>query len=72
MEEKDRLSELSGSRIDELRTIQRAKILLNFAEEKPIQEVAKIAKTSRPTVYKCIKKASSEGLVTVFLELIQS
>src|SRR5690606_6000626 len=61
-EEKEKLTELSRSRTHPLRLIQRAQILLHFAEGKRLEAVAKIAKTSRPTVYKCIKKALAGGV----------
>lgn len=56
-EEKEKLLKLCRSRTHPLRLIQRAQILLNFAEGQKIKAVAKVAKVSRPTVYKCIKKA---------------
>lgn len=61
-EEKEKLLELSRSRTHSFRVIQRAQILLSFAEGNKIEAVAKAAKTSRPTVYKCIKKALAGGV----------
>lgn len=61
-EENEKLSELSRSRTHPLRLIQRAQILLAFAQGMKIEAVAKHAKTSRPTVYKCIKKALAGGV----------
>lgn len=61
-EENERLLELSRSRKHPLRVVQRAKILLNYFHGKKIEAVAKIAKTTRPTVYKCIKKALAGGV----------
>lgn len=61
-EEKERLLELSRSRTHSFRKVQRAQILLNLAEGKKIEAVAKITKTSRPTIYKCIKKALAGGI----------
>lgn len=61
-DEKEKLLELSRSRTHPLRLIQRAQILLNFAEGQKIETVAKIAKISRPPVYKCIKKALAGGI----------
>ena len=55
-EEKKELLKLCHSRTHSLRVIQRAQILLSFAEGQTIKAVAKAAKVSRPTVYKCIKK----------------
>lgn len=61
-EEKKELLKLCHSRTHSLRVIQRAQILLSFAEGQTIKAVAKAAKVSRPTVYKCIKKALSGGV----------
>lgn len=61
-EEKERLVRLSHSRTHPLRLIQRSHILLSFAEGHKIEAVAKTAKVSRPTVYKCIKKALAGGI----------
>jgi len=61
-EEKTKLSESSRSRTLPLRTVQRARILLEYSENQTIESVAKAAKTSRPTVYKCIKKALAGGI----------
>jgi transposase len=60
--ERERLLKLSHSRTHPLRVIQRAQILLNFAEGQKIEAVAKAAKVSRPTVYKCIRKALAGGV----------
>lgn len=61
-EEKEKLLELSRSRTHPLREVQRAQILLKFAEKEPIEAIAKSLKVSRPTVYKCIKKALAGGI----------
>lgn len=61
-EEKKKLAEVSRSRTLPLRMIQRSQILLEFSEGRKIEAVAKIAKTSRPTIYKCIKKALAGGV----------
>ena len=61
-EENEKLLELSRSRTHPLRLVQRAQILLNFAEGQKIEMVAKTAKASRPTVYECIKKALAGGI----------
>ena len=61
-QEKAKLLEMSRSRTESYRTIQRAQILLNFAEGKKIKVIAKISKASRPTIYKCLKKALAGGI----------
>ena len=67
IEERKMLIELSRSRTHSFRKVQRAQILLGFAEGQKIETIAKSTKSSRPTVYKCIKKALAGG-ITVALK----
>ena len=60
--QKERLKELSNSRKAPIREVERAKILLLYLEETPINEIEKIAQVSIPTIYKCIEKALSMGI----------
>ncbi len=60
--QKERLKELSNSRKAPLREVERAKILLLYSEETPINEIEKIVQVSIPTIYKCIEKALSMGV----------
>lgn len=55
------LSQLSTSRKAPLREVQRAKILLNYADEIPISQIQRRVHASRPTIYKCIDKALAAG-----------
>jgi transposase len=57
-----KLSQLSQSRKAPLREVQRAKILLCYADEEPISQIQKILNVSRPTIYKCIDKALAAGV----------
>jgi transposase len=61
-EERKKLIELSSSRTQSQRVVQRAKILLKYSEGEDIQTIAKFAKVTRPPVYKCIKKALAGGI----------
>ncbi len=56
-----KLTRLSQSRKAPLREIQRAKILLHYADETPIAQIQKMVDVSRPTIYKCIDKALAAG-----------
>lgn len=60
-EELKLLKNISKSRTLESRIIERAKILLYYYEGISIEDVAKKAGVSRPTVYKCIDKALAMG-----------
>ena len=61
-EQQEKLERLSKSRKAPLREIQRAKILLNYAEGFPILQIQQSADASRPTIYKCIDKALAAGI----------
>jgi transposase len=61
-EQKETLLKLSQARSAPLREVQRAKILLKYAEGSNILTIAKSMNTTRSTVYKCIDKALSMGV----------
>jgi len=56
-----KLNRLSQSRKAPVREVQRAKILMHYADEKPISQIQKLVSASRPTIYKCIDKALAAG-----------
>ena len=60
--ERIRLERLSKSRKAPLREVQRAKILLHYADEVPIAQIQRLVNVSRPTIYKCIDKALAAGI----------
>ena len=62
--ERERLSKLSQSRIAPRREVERASILLKYAEGKNISSIKKELKVSRPTIYKCVDKALAAGIET--------
>ena len=55
---------LSQSRTAPLREVQRASILLKYADGKEISSIKKELNISRPTIYKCIDKALAAGIET--------
>lgn len=60
--ERDKLEQLSKSRKSPLREVQRAQVLLHYADEQPISKIQKLVNVSRPTIYKCIDKALAAGV----------
>ena len=52
---------MAGSRTVPVREVERARILLAYADRLPLQTIARTVGVSRPTVYKCIDKALSMG-----------
>ncbi len=60
-EQQNMLDQLSHSRTAPLREVQRAKILLHYADNIPILQIQKLVNASRPTIYKCIDKALAAG-----------
>lgn len=61
-EERERLELLSRSRKAPLREVQRAKVLLHYADKLPILQIQRQVDVSRPTIYKCIDKALAAGV----------
>jgi transposase len=60
-EQQLKLNRLSQSRKASVREVQRAKILMHYADEEPISQIQKLVNVSRPTIYKCIDKALAAG-----------
>jgi transposase len=63
-EHRTTLSALAGSRTAALREVQRAKVLLAYAQGKGPTEIGRALGVSRPTIYKCIDKALATGVMT--------
>jgi transposase len=59
-----RLVQLAGSRTAPKREVERANILLRFAQGETITDIQKQVGVSRPTIYKCIDKALAAGVET--------
>ncbi len=60
-EQQLKLKQLSTSRKAPLREVQRAQVLLHYANEIPISQIQQLVNVSRPTIYKCIDKALAAG-----------
>jgi transposase len=71
-EEKSRLTDMSRSRTGSHATVQRARILLAYAEGMPISSIAREEHTDRPVVERCIDKALSGGIETALKDLPRS
>lgn len=56
------LQKIAASRTAPLREIQRAGILLNYAQGLNICQIQQQVKVSRPTIYKCVDKALAMGV----------
>lgn len=63
-EQRSKLEELAGSRSAPLREVERAKVLLAYAQGKAPTEIQRLLGVSRPTIYKCIDKALAAGVDT--------
>ena len=62
--EREKLSKLSQSRTAPRREVERASILLKYAEGKNLSSIKRELNVSRPTIYKCIDKALAAGIET--------
>ncbi len=58
------LKRLAGSRTAPVREVERAKVLLGYAEGSAITDLARRIGVSRPAIYKCIDKALATGVPT--------
>lgn len=56
------LAELAGSRTSPVREVERAQVLLRYADGASITEIMRAVGVSRPTIYKCIDKAVAAGV----------
>ena len=61
-QQRNRLLELSRSRTAPKREIDRAQILLRFADGETISSIHRALRISRPTIYKCVEKALAAGV----------
>ena len=61
-EQRAMLKELAGSRTAPAREIERAKVLLGYAEGASISDVMRRVGVGRPMIYKCIDKALAAGV----------
>ena len=56
------LKRLAGSRTAPVREVERAKVLLGYAEGSAIADLARRIGVSRPAIYTCIDKALATGV----------
>ena len=61
-EQRRELASLAGSRTASKREVERARILLRYAEGIPILRIRNALGVSRPTLYKCIDNALAAGI----------
>jgi transposase len=71
-EERKILNQVANSRTEAHARVQRAKILLDYADGKSISQIARELRLSRPTVERCIDKALDLGLATALDDLPRS
>jgi transposase len=62
--QRQELKKISHSRTAPIREVQRANILLRYADSGTISSIKKELHVSRPTIYKCIDKALAAGVET--------
>lgn len=56
------LGDLARSRTAPVREVERARVLLRYAEGAPITDIQRDVGVSRPTIYKCVDKAIAAGV----------
>ena len=61
-EQKAKLSGLAASRTAPVREVERAKVLLKYAQGLSISEIHRQLGVSRPMIYKCVDKALAAGV----------
>lgn len=61
-EQISKLSELAASRTAPVREVERARVLLRYAQGLSISEIKRQLGVSRPMIYKCIDKALAAGV----------
>lgn len=60
-DQRNKFEQISKSRTSPLREVQRAKIIVHYADGLPISQIQEQVKVSRPSIYKCIDKALAAG-----------
>jgi transposase len=74
LSQKDRifLENISQSRTEEVRRVERAHMLLRYVEGWSVPQIAKQLNTNPPKVYRCIDKALEFGVQTAVRDLKRS
>jgi hypothetical protein len=65
-EQRTTLQELSSSRVASAREVERAKVMLGYADGESITELQRRLGFSRPMIYRCVDKVSNAGKSTVW------
>jgi transposase len=60
-DQRNKFEQIGKSRTAPLREVQRAKIIVRYADGLPISQIQDQVKVSRPSIYKCIDKALAAG-----------
>ena len=63
-EQREKLTVIAQSRTAAVREVERARILINYADGVSISKIQSALNVSRPTIYKCIDKALTMGSET--------
>jgi len=71
-EQREQLTGISQSRTAAVRAVERAKILLKYADGVSISNIQSALDVSRPTIYKCIDKALTMGCKTALTDKYHS
>lgn len=71
-EEKIYLTDISKSRTEPHATVERASMLLAYADGVPTSRIARDMRTDRPVVERCVDKALSGGIETALKDLSRS
>ena len=61
-EQRSKLQELSASRVASTREVERAKVMLGYADGISITELQRRLGFSRPMIYRCVDKALAAGV----------
>ena len=61
-EQRTTLEELAASRVASMREVQRAKVMLSYADGVSIAELQRRLGFSRPMIYRCVDKALAAGI----------
>ncbi len=67
--EREELDNLAHSRTAAKQRVERAKILLRYAEGESVSAIAQKLRTNRPRVYRCIDKALEVGVLAALSDL---
>jgi len=69
---RDRLQKLSNSRTESASRVERARILLGYASGESVSSIARLLRTNRPKVERCIDKALGLGALAALSDMPRS